>query len=132
MEPHTIKLLGYVTGIISVHGKNGLGWPNWGWEDFFLLIQTLPTFWSERIWILIICFPFLGLHIFLGPHRVNRAHWPTKENKQKIKHVFGFFGPWEKLAWDGSKWGRESLFPANSDLADILGDMDVDFENFHF
>ena len=26
--------------------------PNWGQEDFFLLIQTLPTFWAERILIL--------------------------------------------------------------------------------
>ena len=36
----------------------------------------------------------------------------------------------EKMAWDGSKWGREVLFPANPDLVDILGDMDLDFENF--
>ena len=28
--------------------------PKWGQEDVFLLIQTLPTFWAERIWILII------------------------------------------------------------------------------
>ena len=33
------------------------------------------------------------------------------------------------LGWP--KWGREDLFPANSELADILGDMDLDFENFH-
>ena len=26
--------------------------PKWGREDFFLLIQTLPTFWAERIWTL--------------------------------------------------------------------------------
>ena len=26
--------------------------PKWGQEDFFLLIQTLPTFWAERILIL--------------------------------------------------------------------------------
>ena len=26
------------------------------------------------------------------------------------------------------KWGREVLFPANPDLADILGDMDLDFD----
>ena len=26
--------------------------PKWGQEDFLLLIQTLSTFWAERIWIL--------------------------------------------------------------------------------
>ena len=37
------------------------------------------------------------------------------------------------MAWDGPKWGREGLFAAaNPDLADILGDLDFYFENFHF
>ena len=35
----------------------------------------------------------------------------------------------EKMVWDGPKWGWEVLFPANPDLADILGDTDFDFEN---
>ena len=26
--------------------------PKWGQEDFFLPVQTLPTFWAEGIWIL--------------------------------------------------------------------------------
>ena len=38
----------------------------------------------------------------------------------------------DEMAWDGPTWGREGLFPANPNLADILGDMDFDFENFHF
>ena len=38
----------------------------------------------------------------------------------------------EKMAWDAPKWGWEFLFPANPDLADILGDMDLDFENLYF
>ena len=38
----------------------------------------------------------------------------------------------EEIAWDGSKWGREGLFPANPDLAHILGDMDLEFEIFYF
>ena len=43
-----------------------------------------------------------------------------------------FFRSMEKMAWDGPKWGRDVfLFPANPDLADILGDMDFDFEIFH-
>ena len=42
--------------------KIGPDGPKWGQEDFFLLIQTLPTFWAERILILRI-FIFL---IFVG------------------------------------------------------------------
>ena len=38
----------------------------------------------------------------------------------------------EKMAWDGPKWGHEDFFPTNSDLADILGRTDLEFENFHF
>ena len=37
----------------------------------------------------------------------------------------------EKMAWDGPKCGRELLFLANPDLADILGRTGLDFENFH-
>ena len=33
---------------------------------------------------------------------------------------------------DEPKWGQEVLFPTNPDLADILGRMDFDFENFQF
>ena len=36
----------------------------------------------------------------------------------------------EKMAWDGPKWGQEDFFPTNSDLADILGRTDLNFENF--
>ena len=36
-------------------GKIASDGPKWGQEDLFLLIQTLPTFWAERIWILRIC-----------------------------------------------------------------------------
>ena len=35
----------------------------------------------------------------------------------------------EKIAWNGRKWGREVFFPANPDLADVLGDTNSDFEN---
>ena len=38
----------------------------------------------------------------------------------------------EEMAWNGPKWGLEGIFPANPDLADILGDMDFDFESFYF
>ena len=36
------------------------------------------------------------------------------------------------MARDGPKWGREVLFPANKNLADILGRTDFDFEIFYF
>ena len=35
----------------------------------------------------------------------------------------------ENIAWDGPNWDREVIFPASPDLADILDDMDLDFEN---
>ena len=38
----------------------------------------------------------------------------------------------EKMAWDGPKWGQEDFVPANPGLADILGDMDFDFDDFRF
>ena len=38
----------------------------------------------------------------------------------------------EKITWDGPKWGREGIFPANPDLADILGRTDLNFENLYF
>ena len=41
-------------------------------------------------------------------------------------------GPRKKMGREGPKWGREVLFPANPDLANILGRTDFDFENFYF
>ena len=45
---------------------------------------------------------------------------------------FGFFRPTQKMSPDGPKWGREVIFPANPDLADILGRTGFDFENLYF
>ena len=36
------------------------------------------------------------------------------------------------MACDGPKWGQEDFFPANPDLADMLGRMDLDFDNFYW
>ena len=51
--------------------------PKWGQEDFFLLIQTLPIFWAERIWILRIsifpCFGILNFWISRFPDFQNLA-----------------------------------------------------------
>ena len=59
--------------------------------------------------------------------RVDRAHWPTKENKQSCDIFFIF----PAHAKNGPRWAQEDLFPTNPDLADILGRTDFDFENFY-
>ena len=38
----------------------------------------------------------------------------------------------EKMAWDVPKWAPRGGFPADPDLADILGRTDLDFESFYF
>ena len=65
----------------------------------------------------------------LGPKRVNRAHWPTKEIRQNF-YIFLIFPAHAK---NGPRWaqmGPGGFFPTNPDLADILGRTDFDFENF--
>ena len=62
---------------------------------------------------------------------MNRAHWPTKENKQNSS-IFCIFSAHGKNASNGPKWGRELFFPTNPDLANILGRTDSDFENLYF
>ena len=39
--------------------------------------------------------------------------------------------PVHKLASSGPKLGQEDFFPTHPDLADILGDMDLAFENLY-
>ena len=65
---------------------------------------------------------FVGYSPFIGP--------PRKIGK--ILAFFGFFWSMEKMASDCPKWGQEDFFPTNPDLANILGRMDLDFENFYF
>ena len=38
----------------------------------------------------------------------------------------------EKMAWGGPKWAPQVFFPANPDLADMLGITDLDFGNLYF
>ena len=67
----------------------------------------------------------------ISPNRVNRVHWPTKENWQN-SIFFCICSAHGKIASNGPKWGRELFFPTNPDLANILGRTDFDFENFYF
>ena len=66
----------------------------------------------------------------MTPNRVNRAHWPTKENRQKsIFLIFSAHGE-NGLKW--SQMGPGGFFPTNSDLADILGRTYLNFDIFFF
>ena len=79
--------------MFPVHGKNGMGWPQMGPGGFlFLLIQALPTFWAERIWILRI-FTFF---IFRIPN-----FWISR------------FPDFQNLAWAGP-WAQLSLLSSSS------------------
>ena len=51
-------------------------------------------------------------------------------NMGQQTYIFHFSGPW-KNSLNGTNWSWEVIFPANPDLADILGDMNFDFDNFH-
>ena len=66
-----------------------------------------------------------------GPHRVNRAHWPTKENRQNF-NMFLIFPVYGK---NGLRWPQirsRGVFSTNPDLADVLDRTDLNFENFYF
>ena len=64
-----------------------------------------------------------------GPNRVNRAHWPAKENTQLFCIFPQFFWSMENMASDGRKWEPQCFSPSNPNLADILGRTDLNFEN---
>ena len=66
-----------------------------------------------------------------GPNWVNRAHWPTKENWQKINILLIFLVHGKNgLGWP--QMGPGGFFHTNPDLADVLGRTDLNFENLYF
>ena len=68
--------------------------PKWGQKDFFLLIQTLPTFWAERIWVLrISIFEILWIPISEFPGSQISKIWPGPSQAG--------LGPWAGLALGG-------------------------------
>ena len=62
---------------------------------------------------------------------MNRAHWPTKENRRCFD-IFSIFPAHAKNGLGWPQMGPGRFFPTNPVLADILGDMDFDFEKFYF
>ena len=44
-----------------------------------------------------------------GPHRVNRAHWPTKENRQNFG-ILDFSGLWKKWPQMAPNGNLEAFF----------------------
>ena len=75
--------------------------------------------------------PNLGWIAARAPNRVNRAHGPTKENRQKFC-IFPIFPAHAKNGPRGPQMGPGGFFPTNPDLADILGRTDFDLENIYF
>ena len=67
----------------------------------------------------------------IAPNRVNRAHWPTKENRQNF-NIFLIFPVYGKNCLRWPQIGPGGFFPTNPDLSDILGRTDLNFEKFHF
>ena len=63
-------------------------------------------------------------YVFLA----NFPWWANGCYSTALGMFFVVFRPTQKIAWDGPKWGREVIFPANPDLANILGRTDFDFE----
>ena len=67
----------------------------------------------------------------MTPNRVNRAHWPTKENRQNFC-IFSILPAHAKNALKWHQMGPGGFFPTNPDLADILGRTDLNFESSYF
>ena len=53
--------------------------------------------------------PHLGWIAAKAPNRVNRAHGPTKENKQNFR-ILSIFWPTQKIGPEGPKWARGIFF----------------------
>ena len=64
----------------------------------------------------------------MTPNRVNRAHWPTKENSQKNMHCVCIFLAHGQICLKWPQMGPGVVFPTNPNLANILGRMDLEFE----
>ena len=92
----------------------------WGQEDFSLLIQTLPTFWTTRILILRIVYVF-----DLCGSQISRFAGPIFPHFQKsgLGPAWAQLGPGLGPACLGPAWARlgPSLGPAWAQLGPSLG-----------
>ena len=85
----------------------------WGQDDFFLLIQTLPTFWAERNWILRILSSFYLLNPKFLDYQVPRFPkiWPGPGRASALGRVDAQAGPRVGRAglgsWPGPRVGLE-------------------------
>ena len=77
-------------------------------------------------------FPFCTIDPNVGIVPVPDERLNNLAKISKSKKKLSFVWSMEEMTWDGAKWGREIIFPANPDFADILGDMDFDLEIFYF
>ena len=70
--------------------------------------------------------PHQGWIAARAPKRLNSKH------RRFFKAFFQFSRPMRKNSLQWHEMGPGGFFLTNPDLADIFGDMDFDFENFHF
>ena len=59
------------------------------------------------------------------------GYWISKENTQNNMKVLHVSVPSE-ITRKGMQKGQQDSFPTTADHADILGDMDLDFDNLYF
>ena len=78
--------------------------PKWGREDFFLLIQALPTFWAERIWILR---TFIFFIFWIPKFWISRSQKSGFPGLQKI-HTAAGGGEADGRTADGGRRSRGS------------------------
>ena len=59
---------------------------------------------------------------------------PRDQIRRKVPccDILLFVQSMQKMPWDGPEWAPRGLFPANPDLADILGRTDLDFDKYVF
>ena len=103
--------------------------PRWG--NRYTTMLTQKQLWIWKYGVPKYLLPHLGWIAARAPNRVNRAHGPTKENRQNLGN-FWIFPAHAKNGPGGPQMGPGRFFPALKNIPDILGRTDFDFEIFIF
>ena len=90
--------------MFPAHGQICLKLPQMGSGGFFPTNLDLADILDRTDFDLDVSPP-----IAICPKRLNRAHWPTKENRQNLSN-FWIFRPTQKMGREGPKWGGDAFF----------------------